>query len=69
MRFMPHTEAETFNRREMVNALSEYLGVRPHYEGMPTKAYTVGAFTVDLDRKSTRLNSSHTDSSRMPSAA
>lgn len=49
MRFMPHTEAETFNRREMVKALGEYLGVRPHYEGMPTKAYTVGAFTVDFE--------------------
>ena len=29
----------------------------------------VGAIFVILDRKSTRLNSSHTDSSRMPSSA
>ena len=49
MRFMPHTEAETFNRKEMVKALGEYLGIRPHYEGMPTKAYTVGDFTVDFE--------------------
>ena len=27
------------------------------------------AFTVEVDRKSTRLNSSHTDISRMPSSA
>ena len=27
------------------------------------------SFGADLDRKSTRLNSSHTDSSRMPSSA
>lgn len=49
MRLTRHTEAETFNRKEMVKALGEYLGVRPHYEGMPTKAYTVGAFTVDFE--------------------
>ena len=36
MRFTRHTEAETFNRKEMVKALGEYLGVRPHYEGMIT---------------------------------
>ena len=28
-----------------------------------------GAFSVKVDRKSTRLNSSHTDISRMPSSA
>ena len=28
-----------------------------------------GATDIALDRKSTRLNSSHTDSSRMPSSA
>lgn len=49
MRLTRHTEAETFNRKEMVKALGEYLGVRPHYEGMPTRAYTVGAFTVDFE--------------------
>ena len=49
MRFTRHTEAETFNRKEMVKALGEYLGVRPHYEGMPSRAYTVGAFTVDFE--------------------
>ena len=49
MRLTRHTEAETFNRKEMVKALGEYLGVRPHYEGMPSRAYTVGAFTVDFE--------------------
>ena len=49
MRLTRHTEAETFNRKEMVKALGEYLGVRPHYEGMPSKAYTVGTFTVDFE--------------------
>lgn len=41
MRFTRHTEAETFNRKEMVKALGEYLGVRPHYEGMPSRASTI----------------------------
>ena len=49
MRLTRHTEAETFNRKEMVKALGEYLGVRPYHEGMPSKAYTVGAFTVDFE--------------------
>ena len=31
--------------------------------------WSVGDLTIDLDRKSTRLNSSHTDISRMPSSA
>ena len=49
MRFARHTEAETFNRKEMVKALGEYLGVQPHYNGMPSKSYTIGAFTVDFE--------------------
>ena len=32
-------------------------------------ALTASLAEVDVDRKSTRLNSSHTDSSRMPSSA
>ena len=35
----------------------------------PEKARQVGARMAALDRKSTRLNSSHTDISRMPSSA
>ena len=31
--------------------------------------FIIASFTDFLDRKSTRLNSSHTDSSRMPSSA
>lgn len=38
MRLTRHTEAETFNRKEMVKALGEYLGIRSHYEDMPSKA-------------------------------
>ena len=49
MRFTRHTEAETFNRKEMVKALGDYLGIRPHYNGMPSKSYTIGAFTVDFE--------------------
>ena len=33
------------------------------------KAYDEGHTTVDADRKSTRLNSSHASKSRMPSSA
>ena len=33
------------------------------------KQFTVSIKEQDIDRKSTRLNSSHTDSSRMPSSA
>ena len=42
MRFSKHTEAETFNRKEMVKALAAHLRVRPVYNGMPTRSYTVG---------------------------
>ena len=38
------------------------IGISPDYPGMNTEA-------LREDRKSTRLNSSHTDSSRMPSSA
>ena len=34
-----------------------------------TRAISSTNALIDLDRKSTRLNSSHTDSSRMPSSA
>ena len=33
------------------------------------KVNVLTTFLISLDRKSTRLNSSHTDSSRMPSSA
>ena len=35
----------------------------------PSSAYAAGHRGVDLDRKSTRLNSSHMSESRMPSSA
>ena len=45
--------------------------VRSHYQGDPV-SYGIRRIEFDdylLDRKSTRLNSSHTDISRMPSSA
>ncbi len=49
MRFSKHTQAETFNRKEMVKALCTYLGVRSVYNGVATQSYTVGPYTVDRD--------------------
>ena len=49
MRFSKHTEAETFNRKELVKALAAHLGVRSIYNGMPTRSYTVGPYTIDWD--------------------
>ena len=49
MRFSKHTEAETFNRKELVKALAAHLGVRPVYNGMPTRSYAVGPYTIDWD--------------------
>ena len=49
MRFSKHTEAETFNRKELVKALAAHLGVRSVYNGMPTRSYTVGPYTIDWD--------------------
>ena len=39
------------------------------YAQLSLYGYFVGAFGPAQDRKSTRLNSSHTDISRMPSSA
>lgn len=33
-------------RKELVNALGEILGIRPKYKGMPSAAYEIGTFTV-----------------------
>ena len=49
MRFSKHTETETFNRKELVKALAAHLGVRSIYNGMPTRSYTVGPYTIDWD--------------------
>ena len=50
-----------------------YLCLRPAAQAVlePEQRLTLWANTFDrfLDRKSTRLNSSHTDISRMPSSA
>ena len=42
---------------------------RAAYQPKLPKALASGAVKAVADRKSTRLNSSHTDSSRMPSSA
>ena len=36
-------------RKALVTAIGELLGVKPKYLGMPTAAYEVGGFTVDKD--------------------
>jgi len=36
-------------RKELVNALGEILGIRPKYKGMPSAAYEIGTFTVTKD--------------------
>lgn len=36
-------------RKELVNALGEILGVRPKYKGMPSAAYEIGIFMVTRD--------------------
>ena len=48
-----------------INKLIEQLS---HLPGIGAKSAQRLAFHI-IDRKSTRLNSSHTDSSRMPSSA
>ena len=35
------------DRKNLVTAMGEILGVKPKYLGMPTAAYEVGGFTVD----------------------
>ena len=40
-----------------------------HCDYVVSGGQTMNPSTEDIDRKSTRLNSSHTDSSRMPSSA
>ena len=49
MRFTKHIGAENFNRKELVKALASNLGVSPIYNGMPTRSYTVGPYTIDFD--------------------
>ena len=49
MRFSKHTEAETFDRKELVKALAVHLGVRSVYNGMPSRSYKVGPYTIEGD--------------------
>ena len=39
------------NRKDVVKALSEFLGVPSEYQGPPTFGYTVGEVTVDREGK------------------
>ena len=56
-------EAEKITKDAGLNVYDQIKGIQPICFENACWAYTVG------DRKSTRLNSSHTDSSRMPSSA
>ncbi len=40
-------QTNTTDRKALVKAMAEALGVSAHYEGVPTCNYTVGDFTVD----------------------
>ena len=54
----------------MVDKFSQVAGNVPVTNNDPNRRYTViNGYPVVLDRKSTRLNSSHTAESRMPSSA
>ena len=44
-------------------------GTRPALRVHPLAVEAMAEVGIDIDRKSTRLNSSHTDISRMPSSA
>ena len=65
----------TFFVRDLVNMPPSYLNPKKFAELVSAKAKKVPGIKVkvwdekQLDRKSTRLNSSHTDISRMPSSA
>ena len=36
-------------RKELVTAISEYIGAEPQYKAAPSFAYEIGAYTVDRD--------------------
>ena len=50
-------------------ALLQFLKSMPKYSGLAAGALAAAVPVVGLDRKSTRLNSSHHTKSRMPSSA
>ena len=68
--WIDHREAHViqFNESASENEIIRTQSKHPH---LHHKAGTTGSghATPDKDRKSTRLNSSHTDISRMPSSA
>lgn len=39
------------DRKELVKAIGEIMGVKPQYRKAPTMAYTIGEFTVDRSRQ------------------
>ena len=57
-------------RQVISSVISSQIPLHAMYGGVvPEIASRAHVESVDPDRKSTRLNSSHTDSSRMPSSA
>ena len=80
--FFPKLEGEISNKMKfrgkevLVWSVNNYLGLANHPEVRKTDAEAAKQFGLAapmgarmIDRKSTRLNSSHTDISRMPSSA
>jgi len=42
-------QTNTTDRKALAHAIADALGTTAHYEGMPTRAYTIGEYTVDRD--------------------
>ena len=76
--FMPQSLNDQLSRQQQIEALEKDWAQNPRWKGIK-RNYTAadvvrlrGSLHIEhtlADRKSTRLNSSHTDISRMPSSA
>lgn len=44
-----HYKATGPDRKELVNIISDTLGIKPVYKGMPTSAYAIDSITVEKD--------------------
>ena len=54
---------------QVLDAISKQSGIKIAYSNSEVTTNKNVSVNIQTDRKSTRLNSSHTDSSRMPSSA